>query len=592
MKLHSHHCRGLKPNSALLTNALLDICFSFYFCFWLCFCCCFYQLQACAEDLASQLKVTPAQPAREIALINGKITQPDFSFAQAILVKDNFINAVGTDQEIRSKVSKNAKIIDLEGATVIPGLIDSHIHAVRAGLTFDSEVSWIGVKTLPQALSRIKSKALSTPKSEWIIVAGGWSETQFQEQRKPTQAEIDRVAGGHPVYIQHFYDAILLSTTGIRALLSGAHSDSAKTRDLLSRLSAEDLQELNTGWLSGSSRAISDVYNLLPRPTRLQERQGTLHFFSELNSLGITGVMDPGGYNLPLSAYNTIEELDTKHQLTLRVRYSICAPQEDAELEDFKRIVITQQKKSESGFYKFNGLGENVVWSMYNNEHPTDHDKERLRNTLLWAAQQSLNVTLHWNNNDSFHHLLEVLESVNQVQPITQLRWSVAHVSDVTPQNLARMQALGVGWHVQNNFYYQGETFIQKRGLNASASIPRVQTAFQLGVRVSAGTDAHRVMSYNPFAALQWFLDGRTVAGFQMGSAQERPSREEALAMYTTYSAFDSFEENTRGQLAKGFLADLVVLDKDYFTVPIDQIGDLRSKLTIVDGVVVYNRLK
>ena len=104
--------------------------------------------------------------------------------------------------------------------------------------------------------------------------------------------------------------------------------------------------------------------------------------------------MDPGGYNLPLSAYNTIEELDTKHQLTLRVRYSICAPQKDAELEDFKRIVITQQKKSESGFYKFNGLGENVVWSMYNNEHPTDHDKERLRNTLLWAAQQNIKCEL------------------------------------------------------------------------------------------------------------------------------------------------------------------------------------------------------
>ena len=592
MKLHSHQSLRLKSNSAPLTNALLGLCLRLCLRLCFCFCFCFYPLKACAAGVASELKAAPVQPVREIALINGKITQPDYSFAQAILVKDNLISAVGTDQEIRSKAPKDAKIIDLRGATVIPGLIDSHIHAVRAGLTFDSEVNWIGVKTLPLALSVIKSKALSTPKSQWIIVAGGWTETQFKEQRKPTQAEIDRVAGGHPVYIQHFYDSILLSTTAIQALLSGTHSNSEKTRELLSRLSPEDLQTLDTGWLTGSSRAISDVYNLLPRPARIKERQGTLHFFKELNSLGITGVMDPGGYNLPLSAYDTIGELDTKHQLTLRVRYSICAPQKDAELEDFKSILTSQLKKSESGFYNFNGLGENVVWSMYNNEHPTDNDKEQLRKTLLWAAQQGLNVTLHWNNNDSFHHLLEVLESVQQEQPITQLRWSVAHVSDVTPQNLTRMQALGVGWHVQNNFYYQGETFIQKRGLNASSSIPRIQTAFQLGVRVSAGTDAHRVMSYNPFAALEWFLDGRTVAGLQMGSAQERPSREEALAMYTTHSAFESFEENTRGQLAKGYLADLVVLDKDYFTVPIDQIGALRSKLTLVDGLVVYDRLK
>jgi len=524
----------------------------------------------------------------EIALINGKIFQRNGAFLQALLIKGNKIIATGSNEDISPRLSPTTQVIDLKGATVIPGLIDSHIHAVRAGLTFGSEVNWIGVKTLNEALSLIKSKASTTPKHQWITVAGGWSETQFEEARRPSRQELDAVAMGHPVYIQHFYDAILLSSSGVDELLHSGKNKPLKAGELISRLRSDENQPPESGWLAGNSRTISGLYDLLPQPTRKQKEVGTIEFFRELNSLGVTGVLDPGGYNLPLSAYEFVKKLNRNNKLTLKIRYSVCAPRDSFELGDFKAFVKTFNKSEESPKLRFNGLGENVTWGMYNNEHPSLQQKESLKETLIWAAQQGLTVTLHWNNNDSAPHLLDVLEQVNQAQPITNLRWSVAHLTDASSDNLSRMQAIGVGWLTQNNFYYQGENFIKKRGLEASQAIPRINTALNLGINVGAGTDAHRVMSYNPFVALEWFLDGYTAGKLQMGTQSERPSREQAIQMYTTNSAWFSFEENTRGRLEPGYFADLVVLDKDYFTIPTGQISTIKPLLTFVDGELVY----
>ena len=526
----------------------------------------------------------------ELVLFNGKIFQHDNVFAQAVLIKDSLISEIGNNEYVLSKTSNLAKSIDLKGATVIPGLIDSHIHAIRAGLTFGSEVNWIDAKNISIAVSRIKAKAKSIPKNDWIIVAGGWSENQFEEKRKPSQAEIDDVALGHPVYIQHFYDSILLSTVGIKKLQTGLDVKDQTTVDLLSRLEADiNGKEGFSGWLTGNARVISDIYNLLPSPSKSQNINGTKLFFKELNSLGITGVIDPGGYNLPLNSYDVVKELASSNNLSIKIRYSICAPRKNLELIDFKDILENKKYITDSDFLKFNGFGENVTWSMYNNDHPTNNDIELLKETLFWAAKNKLTLTFHWNNNDSVHYLLDALEEVNTKYPISTLRWSIAHLNDASKQTLIRMQHLGVGWHLQNYFYYRGRDFIQKRGVQISKRVPLIKTAIALGIKVSAGTDAHRVMSYNPFIALQWLLDGKTVDGLDFGQISERPTREEALDLYTINSAWFTFESNLRGRLEEGYKADLVVLNQDYFVIPIDQISKIKSVLTIVNGQIVYS---
>jgi predicted amidohydrolase YtcJ len=150
------------------------------------------------------------------------------------------------------------------------------------------------------------------------------------------------------------------------------------------------------------------------------------------------------------------------------------------------------------------------------------------------------------------------------------------------------MKALGMGWTVQHAMYFGGEQFQQQNGAEAARRAPPVVTAQKIGVIIGAGTDAHRVVSYNPFTALQWFLDGKTVGGVAVRGPEETPSRADALRFYTIGSAWFSRDEDKRGSLEVGKLADLAVLSKDYLTVPTGEVGSIESLLTMVGGKVVY----
>jgi predicted amidohydrolase YtcJ len=522
-----------------------------------------------------------AQP--DTILFNGKLVRFDAAPAEALAVREGRINALGASAQIRALAGPATQLIDLEGRTVIPGLIDSHIHAIRAGLTYTTEVHWIGVRSLDEALGRLRAAAAQAPKGSWLIVAGGWIEGQFAEKRRPTQAEVAAAAPEHRVYVQVMYSAALLTRGGIEAL--GVLEDA----ELGSRLTVEvDSSGSPTGWVSGDARTISDLYDKLPRPTLEQQVEGTRAFFRELNSLGITGVLDPGGYNLPIDAYGAVFRLWRERGLTLRVVYSLCAPRRNHELEDFQALTAMLPMGFGDGWLTFNGIGENVTWGMYNNDGPTEAQKEQLYRTLHWAAQRGLTATFHWNNNRSVHHLLDVLERVDRESRIAPLRWSIAHLNDASPDSLTRIKALGVGWLMQNAFYFRGEAFLGQRGAEAIRLSPPIGSALRMGIPVGGGTDAHRVMSYNPFVSLQWMLDGRTVTGLPTRTGDETPTRLEALRLYTEGSAWFSFDDTRRGSLAVGKLADLAVLTEDYLTIPVDQIGKIRSVLTMVGGRIVH----
>jgi predicted amidohydrolase YtcJ len=379
------------------------------------------------------------------------------------------------------------------------------------------------------------------------------------------------------------YSHVLLDPRGAAAL------GLADKTELAARLNHErDREGRPTGWLAGDNRAISDIFNLLPRPTSEQKLAGTRAFFRALNAMGITGVSDPGGYNIEAEDYQPLLQLWRERGLTLRVRYSYSAPRRDRELEDFKTLTQSLPMKSGDDWLRFNGIGENVTWGHYNNDAPTDAQKERLAGVLRWAVSQDMTATFHWHNDRAVGHLLEVIERVNAETPVAGLRWSVAHLNDASPATLARLQVLGMGWLVQNAFYFRGEAFLGQRGADAARRVPPLVTAVRMQVPVGAGTDAHRVMAPNPFIALQWMLDGKTISGVAMRAAEELPSRSEALRLYTQGSAWFSFEENTRGALKAGQLADLAVLDRDYLSVPVEQIGRTVSLLTMVGGRIVY----
>jgi predicted amidohydrolase YtcJ len=341
-----------------------------------------------------------------------------------------------------------------------------------------------------------------------------------------------------------------------------------------------------TGWVAGDLSTIVALYDRLPKPTLEEAMAGTQAFFRELNRHGVTGVSDPQGHNLSLDQYAAVKRLARDGALTLRVRYSQCAPRPGFELQDYE--ALARAPRVDDDWLRFTGVGECVTWGMYNNDDPSPAQSAQFEAVALFAARQGLGLTVHWNNDASVHHLLDIFERVRAHLDYAPLRWSIAHVHDATPATLARMRALDLGWLMQDRLYFAAPSFLSAYAQSRVESMPPLATALRLGLAVGGGTDADRVMSYSPFVALRWMLDGRTVAGLSTRTTSETPTREQALRIWTQGSAWFTHEDDRRGVLKPGAWADLAVLSGDVTTMPVEEIAGLRSVLTMVGGKIVF----
>ncbi len=490
----------------------------------------------------------------DIVLINGRIVTLDDQFPtrEALAIRDARIVALGTTAEIRKLAGAKSRVIDLKGHTVIPGLIDSHMHAIRAALSFSTEVNWIGATSLAEAVERIHEASETMKPGAWLIVAGGWNERQFKEKRRPTQAELLAAAPNNPVYVQLGYGWAMMTPAALQALNISTDADLPAGGKL-----DRDTSDQPTGGITGGNNAIVALFDKLPKPNFEEQVEGTRKFFRELNRLGITGVVDPGGNNLSPGDYQAVFKVWRQGQMTVRVAYSLCGPTPGAEFAELKDLTQMLPMGFGDDMLRFNGLGERITWAMNNNNKPSDEDKRKYYEIARWAAERGMSITMHWPNDDSVDQLLTIFERVNREVPITGLRWSIAHLNNASLDSLRRMKALGMGWTVQG----------EPPAMTA--------TAKEIGVTVGAGTDAHRVASYNPFTELQ-----RLAGGI---------NRTDALRFYTLGSAWFSRDEENRGSLAVGKFADLAVLTKDYMTVPIEEVGGIESLLTMVGGKIVYS---
>lgn len=523
-----------------------------------------------------------AQPA-DMIVTNAKVVTLDAksTVAQALAVRDGRLLAVGDAAAVAALAGPRTRQVDAGGRTVIPGLIDSHLHGIRAALSYATEVNWINTYTIAEAMARLKAKAAAARPGAWLIVAGGWTEQQFAEKRRPTLAEIMAAAPDNPVYVQLFYNSVLLTPKALETLQLKA--DAPPHGLTVER----DASGAANGWWAGSIVNMSQLFDMLPQPTYEDNVQGTRQFFAELNRLGVTGFVDTGGFSISAPQYAALFQLWREKAMTVRVAYHLFSQRRDTELADYQAATQLMPMGFGDDMLKFNGIGERITLSMYNNNFPDEPVKARFYEAIRWAAQRRMAVTVHWSENSSVGHLLDLFERVNREIPIAPLRWSVAHLENASEENLKRMAALGVGWTVQISTYYNGDALLARTG-EAARRMPPVVTAQRLGVKVGGGTDAHRVASYNPFLVLQWLLSGRTVSGLQLRSPQETPSREQALRHYTSDSAWFSFDEQHRGSLEPGKLADFAVLDQDLMTVPLERIERTQSLLTVLGGRVVH----
>jgi hypothetical protein len=521
----------------------------------------------------------------DTVLFNGKIVtvDRDFSIREAIAVANGRVLATGTSADMKKLAGVHAHLIDLGGRTVIPGLTDGHIHGIRAALTFGTEVNWIGVPTLKEALEKIREAAKTQAAGSWIIVAGGWTEEQFAEKRRPTPKEIADAAPTNPVYIQHLYDWALLSPKAMEILNIRDDPDVAPGGKL-----TRDADGKPTGELEAGGNALGRIFDKLPRPTAEQQVESSRKFFREMNSLGITGIVDGGGVSMYPANYQAVFKLWHDRQLTVRVAYHLCAPKPGSEIGDLQTLTAMLPQNFGDDMLHFNGPGEILIWADWTDGDITSDGKEKLGEMLRWAASKGYSIQIHWNPDRTVHELLDVVANVNKDYSVRNLRWSVLHLYNASEENLKRMQALGLIWGVQDGLYFGGERLQKDVGVEAAKDMPRIATALKMGIMVTGGTDAHRVSSYNPFVSLQWYLDGTTIGGVKTRADAEAPTRRQALEMYTRNTAYAANDDDKRGRLEPGKFADLAVLSADYLTAPVKEIGKIKSLLTMMDGNVVY----
>ena len=539
--------------------------------------------------LAAWGSIAHAQTADTI-LINGKVLTMDSksSVVEAIALNGSRILAVGSTADIRKQAAPDAKVIDLGGRTVIPGMTDSHIHALRAGLTYSTEVSWIGVPSLAQALNLIREAARSSRPGTWIKVGGGWTELQFQEKRGPTVAELVSAAPDYPVYVQRLYNTAWITPVGLKTMDLGPNTQIPGGK------AEQDSNGNLTGVVTGNNATFNFLTAKIPTATFEQQVEGTKKYFRELNRLGLTGINDVTGGGMFPVHYRPVQTVWRNNEMTIRVVFHVQSNNRGRELEDIKDYAKFTPQGFGDDMLRFGGVAEALTQGMFDGStvglifNPTDKDKEDFYQAAKWAAENGLTVHQHAATDRAASMILDAFERVNKEIPITNLRWQITHIEDATDETLRRMKTLNMGWSVQDRLLYAGQIFLKVLGPEAALRAPPIKTGLKMGLMVAAGTDSDQVAPYNPFVSLRWLLDGKAIDGTKMRGPDESPTREEALRMYTINAAWFSSDDDKRGSIEPGKYADLAVLSDDYMTVPVDKIADLHSLLTMVGGKPVY----
>ncbi|WP_136684968.1 amidohydrolase [Falsirhodobacter xinxiangensis] len=531
----------------------------------------------------------------DLILHNARITTLDRAAptATAVAISDGAFTATGGDAEILKLAGPQTRQIDMGGRSVLPGLIDNHTHVVRGGLNYNMELRWDGVRSLADAMAMLKRQVDITPAPQWVRIVGGFTEHQFTEKRLPTLEEINAVAPDTPVFILHLYDRALLNAAALRAV--------GYTKDTPNPQGGEiqrDARGNPTGLLLAKPNA-GILYATLARGPKLPfdyQLNSTRHFMRELNRLGVTGVIDAGGgmQNYP-EDYEIIQKLHDDDQLTVRLAYNLFTQKPKEEKEDFLAWTKSVKYRQGSDYFRHNGAGEMLVFSAADFEDFREPRPDlvpemegELEDVVRILAENRWPWRMHATYDETISRSLDVFEKVNHDIPLEGLNWFFDHAETISDRSIDRIAALGGGVAVQHRMAYQGEYFVDRYGARAAEATPPVARMLDKGVNVSAGTDATRVASYNPWVGLSWLISGRTVGGLRITPERNTLDRETALRMWTEKVAWFSNDVGRRGRIASGYLADLVVPDRDFFACAEADIPDTTSDLTMVGGRIVF----
>lgn len=534
----------------------------------------------------------PSSP--DLILHNGRIitVDRDFRIAEAAAIAGGRFIAVGESRDILKAAGPETAVIDLDGKAVVPGLGDNHLHSAGGGPGVDLSRA----RSLAELLEAIVGKVRQSAPGELIITNSDWHEAQLREQRLPYRQDLDRVAPDNPVVVVRGGHEYILNSAALNKwnitrdtpVPAGGH------------IGRDEQGELN-GELVDRAKDLA----VLPRPAPLSLEQRLDALAAEhlqLNAAGLTSIRYPGAL---LEHYEALRELEVRGRLTVRVNHlfrldaTLPAEKIREEVSRFRVVPGEGNDWLRVGGVKLGvdgGFEGGLMRQPYREPWgkggsyrgiqtvPTD----RFREAVQELNRLGQRVATHAVGDAAIDLVLDAYEAADREKSIVGRRWSIEHGFIPRPEQFPRMKKLDLAISAQHHLYLAGPSLVKYWGAERAQWVTPVRAYLDAGLHVSAGSDSP-VLPFAPLPVIYHFVTRDTLTGGVMG-ADQRINRKEALSLATREYAHLTFEEDGKGSIEPGKLADLVVLSKDPLTAPEQDLRSIEVLLTVVGGKVVYRR--
>jgi predicted amidohydrolase YtcJ len=513
--------------------------------------------------------------APDLTLVNGKIHTMDAknSVASSAAIRDGKFVAVG------DAVPGSPRTIDLKGRTVIPGLIDNHNHFVLLSQRPGHDTRLESAATIADVQAAFAARVKTVPAGAWITSMGGWVPEQFAEKRLPTLAELDKAAPSNPAIVfQQFFGPAAVNTVA-RQFLTG-----------------KNIAVGDSGLVAAGPPSLAALNALRAIQTFADKKQGALDAMAYSASMGVTTNVDMGAFVIPntpnteasvqmdtlasddpFTMHEPLLALHRDGKISTRLRIFYLSMDKEPQIALIAQRVLNSYPGFGDDMVRISGIGEFVTqWPLFKGDFPTNYQA-----ALKLVAQHGWPFQQHTLSAREDTFTIESFAKINEIVPIADLRWSIAHVPELTAANLAKAKTLGIGLALHGFRYLSGS----KRGG------PPYRMIVDSGIKVGAGSDSAQISTLNPWNMIYYMVTGKNAAGMLVNDGQTI-SREQAVRLYTAANGWFMREEDTLGSIDPGKLADLVVLDRDLFDpakVPDEAIRHVRPAMTMVGGKIVHD---
>jgi len=543
-----------------------------------------------ASALPAQRQAAENRRAPDVIYYNAKVITVDdqFSYAQALAITGDTFTAVGSNDSVRRLAGPTTRQVDLRGMTVIPGLTDNHLHNAGGGPGVDLSRT----RSIDDVLKAVGDRVKRAEPGEVVVSNSDWHEAQLREQRLPLRRDLDTVAPMTPVVIVRGGHEYILNS----AALAKWKVTTATPQPPGGRITRYSDGKLN-GELVDTAKAL---ITLPPEPARTLEQriQEQIAEYNKLHAVGLTAVRHPGD---SIENYRMRKEMERRGVLTMRVTQLLRPGGTPAEIEQVLKssglspadgdalLRLGGMKMAVDGGFE-GGFMREPYEEPYG-ERGTFRGLQTMPQDRFTATAKLYNrlgwrVFTHAVGDAAIDEVLTGYEAANAEASIVGKRWGIEHAFIGRADHLPRMKTLGLFLSLQDHLYLAGPSLVKYWGRQRAFLTTPVRTYLDAGLPVSGGTDSS-VVPYSPLWVIYHFVTRDTISGGPMG-ADQKISREDALRMVTRNHWYLTFEEKTKGMIAPGRFADLVVLPEDIMTVPAKRIEQMRVLMTMVGGKVVY----